>query len=196
MGALSAEEVMKLARDAGFKGDEAVIATTIAKAESDLDPKKHNTTPPDDSYGLWQINMYKDLGPDRRKRFGLTSNEQLYDPKTNARVAYGIYKESGWNAWTTYKNGKAGKAIISDSPAKKTGDVIDSVPSALSALGNNVFKGVTNIGGIMVGISFLALGVILLIMSSNTAKKALNVAANVVPGGSVIKGEIKKAVAK
>lgn len=102
---LSAYQVYRLAYDAGFRGQDAVIAVAVAKAESGLDPKSHNPKPPDNSYGLWQINMLGDMGPDRRKKFGLSSNEALFDPATNAKAAYAIYKGSGWKAWTTYTRG-------------------------------------------------------------------------------------------
>ena len=42
----------------------------------------------DSSYGIYQINMIYDLGPERRKKFGLTANEQLFDPVLNVQVAF------------------------------------------------------------------------------------------------------------
>ena len=65
-------EIYADARKAGFSRDhdEALIATAIALAESGGDPSAHNDNPKtgDDSFGLWQINMFKELGPARRVR--------------------------------------------------------------------------------------------------------------------------------
>src|SRR4051794_8716603 len=102
MPTLSADAIRQYASAAGFSGNDLDIAVAVALAESGGNPKAHNATPPDDSYGLWQINMLGKLGPDRRKRFGLTSNDQLYDPATNAKAARIIFQGSGWSAWTTY----------------------------------------------------------------------------------------------
>jgi len=34
--------------------------------------------------------------------FGISNNEQLYDPLTNLRAAYQIYKMGGWKQWSTF----------------------------------------------------------------------------------------------
>lgn len=83
-------------------------AAAIALAESNGgDPRAHNTVPPDNSYGLMQINMIGSLGASRRKQFNLKNNEQLFDPDTNMDVAYQIYKANGYSfkppyGWSTY----------------------------------------------------------------------------------------------
>lgn len=99
---LSAEQIGAYASKAGFTGNDLRIAVAVALAESGGNPRAHNAVPPDDSYGLWQINMLGSMGPDRRRRFGITSNDALYDPMTNARAAHSIWQDSGWKAWTTY----------------------------------------------------------------------------------------------
>jgi hypothetical protein len=103
---LSPASIYATARRAGFTPSEARVATAIALAESGGHPRAHNPTPPDNSYGLWQINMLGSLGPGRRGRFGLHSNSDLYDPGTNARAAYEISGGgSTWRPWTTYTRG-------------------------------------------------------------------------------------------
>jgi len=110
MATLSTLEIYTLARRAGFlrDHDEAVIATAIALAESGGDSRAHNDNPAtrDDSFGLWQINMFGDLGPERRPQFGITGNEELFDPLTNARAAHQVFKSSqgGFDAWSTFKH--------------------------------------------------------------------------------------------
>jgi hypothetical protein len=50
--------------------------------------------------------MLGNLGPDRRTRYHLKSNEDLYNPETNAHVAYLMSKHGkDWDPWSTYKNG-------------------------------------------------------------------------------------------
>lgn len=107
MAKISDAEIARYARSAGVTGDNVAIAVAIALAESGGNTTSHNPIPPDDSYGLWQINMLGSLGPDRRRQFGLSSNSQLYDPATNARAMYSISGGGkNWKPWTTYTSGK------------------------------------------------------------------------------------------
>ena len=93
---------------AGFKGPTLKTAYAVAKAESGGRPRAFNpdASTGDRSYGLFQINMLGGLGPARRRQYGLSSNEDLYDPDTNARIAY---RMSGggkdWSPWSAYKSG-------------------------------------------------------------------------------------------
>jgi hypothetical protein len=109
MARLSPAEILTLALRAGFSthGEEAVTATAIALAESGGDPNAHNPDPPDNSFGLWQINMIGTLGPDRREKLGLSRNDELFDPPTNARAARLVYNEAGQDfmPWTTFAHG-------------------------------------------------------------------------------------------
>lgn len=104
MANLSQAQIAMYAQSAGMANPQVMAA--IAMAESKGDPRAHNPVPPDNSYGLWQINMIGKNGPARRKQLGLTSNEQLYDPATNARAAAMILKEQGLKAWSTYTSGE------------------------------------------------------------------------------------------
>ena len=90
MSKLSPEQIAQSAHHAGFRGNDLTTAVAIALAESAGNPKAHNAVPPDNSYGLWQINMIGALGPDRRHEFHLHSNSELFDPKTNAAAAFDI----------------------------------------------------------------------------------------------------------
>lgn len=123
--------VAKLWWKTGMLDEHAAIAVAIAMAESGGNIYAHNTTPPDDSYGLWQINMYGSLGPARRAQFGLPSNEALYTPAANAQAAWTIWRNSGlsFRAWSTYKNGDY-KRFLDDARAavknpKQPSDVHD-----------------------------------------------------------------------
>jgi hypothetical protein len=75
-------------------------------AESGGDPRKHTVDSDDNSYGLWQINMLGSMGPSRRLLYGLKSNDDLYDPATNAHVMSVISKQGQlWTDWGAYNNG-------------------------------------------------------------------------------------------
>jgi murein DD-endopeptidase MepM/ murein hydrolase activator NlpD len=104
-GTLGTQQLVSLARGAGFTPDEAVIMAAIAKAESGGKSGELNNDPRsgDLSYGLWQINMIGSLGPARLKEFGISRYEDLFDPATNAKAAYKVYKSRGYGAWSVYK---------------------------------------------------------------------------------------------
>lgn len=108
-------------KQVGFKGNSARIAYAIAMAESGGDPHSHNPNPPDNSYGYFQINMLGDLGPERRAAFHLRSNDDLYNPLTNAKAAYEISNGGkNWIPWTTYTSGKY-KEYLSGAPSYSKG---------------------------------------------------------------------------
>jgi hypothetical protein len=185
---LSASEISGFASKAGFTGDDLGIAVAVAQAESQGNPTAHNSKPPDDSYGLWQINMLGSLGPARRKQFGITSNDQLFDPATNAKAAYMIFKGSGWKAWTTYTSGAYQKYL--ESTSSLTGTLgqaeIDpksqysGITGAVQAVGDNLFKAASNFTGILIAAVFLILGIVLIarkpIMGLTPAGKATGIA--------------------
>lgn len=104
--ALKGNTLLKTLSDAGFKGDGLRTAWAVAMAESGGRPRALADDSDDLSYGLFQINMIGDLGPARREQYNLKSNEDLYDPATNARVAFLMsQKGTNWSPWTTYTGG-------------------------------------------------------------------------------------------
>lgn len=103
MANLSQAQIEMYARAAGMTNPQVMAA--IAMAESGGNPRAHNPIPPDNSYGLWQVNMLGSMGPARRKQFGINSNSQLFDPAINAKAAAQILKSQGLKAWSTYTNG-------------------------------------------------------------------------------------------
>lgn len=164
MPKLTREEIRKYASNAGFAGSDLDIAVAVALAESGGNTTAHNPKPPDNSYGLWQINMLGDLGPDRRKRYKLAKNEDLFDPATNARVAKGVHDGSGWAAWTTYTRGTYKKFLTEDGsvPESNAGGTGGGVTGAVNAFGDTLFKAASNFAGILVALVLLIVGVILL----------------------------------
>lgn len=106
-GGQAPSNLVSLAQQAGFTAEQARIMAAVAMAESSGNPRAHNpnASTGDNSYGLWQINMLGGMGPERRRLFGISSNEQLFDPAVNARAAKAIFDQQGFNAWSVYKSG-------------------------------------------------------------------------------------------
>jgi hypothetical protein len=105
-GQLTAEQVAQMAYAVGFRGQGLINVVAIAGRESHYNPGAHNPnrSTGDDSYGLMQINMLGNLGPARREQFGITSNEQLFDPMINLRAAYMMSGQgTDFDPWGGYK---------------------------------------------------------------------------------------------
>lgn len=89
----------------GLRGDALATAVAIAGAESSYDPSRHNSTPPDDSWGLWQVNYFGGMGADRTARYG--PRESMVDPMANARAMWDISGHgTNWHPWSTYTGGQ------------------------------------------------------------------------------------------
>jgi hypothetical protein len=76
-----------------WPADQADEAVRIAKRESNLVPTVRNWC----CYGLFQI--YFKMNQPALAAVGVTSPEQLYDPRVNAEAAYAMYQRSGWAPW-------------------------------------------------------------------------------------------------
>lgn len=103
-----AQDLMSLIHKAGFTGQAADIMYGIVMAESGGNAHSLNDNPStgDLSYGLAQINMIGAMGPERLKEYGLSSNNELYDPLTNLKVAYALSNGGkDFTPWSTYKSG-------------------------------------------------------------------------------------------
>lgn len=99
---LSALELKSVLIAAGFRGQDLVEAWGTAMKESTGRPFAHNrnSNTGDNSYGLFQINMIGSLGPARREQYNLKANSDLFDPLTNAKIAYHMSNGGkDWSAW-------------------------------------------------------------------------------------------------
>jgi hypothetical protein len=100
---LSPKELKAILYEAGFRGKNLKEAWAVAMKESTGRPRSHNDNPNtgDYSHGLFQINMIGSLGPARLKQYNLDSNKDLFNPLTNAKIAFqmsnGGKNWSGWN---------------------------------------------------------------------------------------------------
>lgn len=96
---LTATEIYRVARQAGFSPDAAMVMTAIALAESGGNIAAYNRNQHELSVGLWQVNT---------KAHG-TKYGNLYDPLANAKAAYAI-SNGGRNIapWTVTRSSKTG----------------------------------------------------------------------------------------
>jgi len=109
-------DLLDTLKKAGFTGSALATAYGIAKAESGGRSNAYNPRGKDLSYGLFQINMLGNLGPERLNKewktaggdtFKLGSEQDLFDPIKNAQVAYHMSNGGkDWSHWTTYTSGK------------------------------------------------------------------------------------------
>ena len=99
---LSDKDLKNLLKLVGFEGQNLKEAWAIAKKESNGRPFAFNgnTETGDSSYGIFQINMLGMLGPDRREKYDLDHNADLFNPVLNAQIAFHMSKGGeDWRAW-------------------------------------------------------------------------------------------------
>lgn len=96
-------ELKELLAAVGFEGKALRTAWAVAMKESNGRPKAHNdnVNTGDNSYGIFQINMIGQLGEARREKFDLIKNADLFDPVTNAQIAF--YMTGGGTDWSSWK---------------------------------------------------------------------------------------------
>lgn len=110
-GTMNATDIMAVAQNAGFSGDDLSTAIAIALAESSGNPSAVGDN--GDSIGLWQIDT---------KYHSEYDKTSLKDPQYNANAAYAIYTDAGgsFTPWSTFKNA-AYVAYLGDSEAAVQG---------------------------------------------------------------------------
>jgi hypothetical protein len=113
--------IARYALGAGWTRGDVTVAVAVAMAESGGNTDAHATRG-EDSRGLWQINVaaHPDL-----------ASQNLYDPATNARAAYGIWRSQGWGPWSAHNNG----SYLMFMPAAEAGML---TALALGPIGNAV----------------------------------------------------------
>ena len=91
----------------GLKRQDAITMAAVMMAESTGDAGVVNNKPHLGAlaYGLFQINMYGTLGPDRMKRYGLKSYNDLKNPTKNTDIAVQMFKNEGYGPWEAYTRG-------------------------------------------------------------------------------------------
>lgn len=95
-GVLTPIQIGKYAKQAGFIGNNLVIAIAVSLAESGGNIEaSHTNSDGSVDRGLWQINsIHRQFTPSR-----------LFEPAYNASAAYTISGGFNWNPWVTYTTG-------------------------------------------------------------------------------------------
>ena len=115
---LAASDLKDLLWAVGFEGTALKTAWAVARVESNGRPMalNDNIKTGDKSYGIFQINMLGELGIDRKEKFELVSNKELFDPVTNAEITYFMTKGGkDWSSWSA-STGKA-RSLIPEFPS-------------------------------------------------------------------------------
>jgi len=108
---LEPQELRELLELTGFEGDALRSAWAIAMRESRGKPDAFNGNldTGDTSYGLFQINMLGYLGRHRAELYELSEYEELFDPVTNAAVAFQMSSEgTNFGPWCVGGSGYNG----------------------------------------------------------------------------------------
>jgi len=108
-GAMDPRDVARILYKRGFRGKDIVNMLAIAGRESRWMPGAFNgnRSTGDKSYGLFQINMIDKLGPGRRKTFGISNDEELFDPRTNIKAARLLFGDGNYSPWGSAFGGNA-----------------------------------------------------------------------------------------
>lgn len=155
-GALTGAQVAQAAYNAGFRGDNLVKMVAIAGRESHFNPGALNPNQGtgDRSYGLWQLNTLNKPGAGMMEDLmndllgmpkGNTNFDALYDPQTNANMAYQFYLRNGstLRPWGEYK----GQSATKDTDLAGAAQIVQS--TFPSGYGDPMFpeRGSPSVGG-------------------------------------------------
>ena len=89
----------------------------------------NNVVTGDNSYGLLQINMIDEIGRERREKFSLSSNRDLFEPAINFMVAKQIYDQQGLEAWGSYRNSSYKQFLEDPSKCLPSNGLSDAINS-------------------------------------------------------------------
>lgn len=133
---LSAQEIYRYARMAGFTPDEATTMTAIALAESGGNTGAHNPVG-EDSRGLWQINVAAHPS---------LAGTDLSDPLANARAAYDVsHGGADISPWTVTHGGADARYLQyrdeAETAARLAGDPVGGSWSGTDGYGDTVSAG-------------------------------------------------------
>lgn len=128
---LTDKELVELLQVVGFEGQDLKEAWAIAKKESNGRPLAFNGNKltGDNSYGIFQINMINTLGEDRREKFELGTNAELFNPVKNVQIAY--HMSAGGEDWSSWHIGKSAYTSTSSSHYAKFQQWLSKFPGEI-----------------------------------------------------------------
>jgi hypothetical protein len=86
-GQISGHQVAEVAYQAGWRGENLMLAVAHAYAESRFIPTAYGQAY--NTYGLWQVEGSHYNG----------DPNNLFNPQVNADVAYKVWEQQGWSGW-------------------------------------------------------------------------------------------------
>jgi hypothetical protein len=130
---LTDKELVELLQVVGFEGQDLKEAWAIAKKESNGRPLAFNGNKltGDNSYGIFQINMIDTLGEDRRYKFELGTNAELFNPVKNVQIAF--HMSNGGEDWSSWHIGKSAYTSTSSSHYAKFKQWLSKFPGEVKA---------------------------------------------------------------
>jgi hypothetical protein len=130
---LTDKELVELLQVVGFEGQDLKEAWAIAKKESNGRPLAFNGNKltGDNSYGIFQINMIDTLGEDRRDKFELGTNAELFNPVKNVQIAF--HMSNGGEDWSSWHIGKSAYTSTSSSHYAKFKQWLSKFPGEVKA---------------------------------------------------------------
>lgn len=99
-GAMDPVDIARILYARGFDGKDITNMLAISGRESRWKPSAYNGKGRDRSYGLFQINMFGEMGPVRRARYGISKDEELFDPRINIKAARLEFGDGNYRPWT------------------------------------------------------------------------------------------------
>lgn len=211
---LADNQIARVMWDAGFGADavfaplasnQCIVATAIALGESSGRPNATNKNSNGSTdYGLMQINdIHKDI----------LAQGDWRNPLDNAKMGHTIFQQAGgkFTPWSVYNSNKFQLYMARAKAGYDNKDNPNAVVSGATStiIGGNL-PGVTelaelttflgkmsnpkvwaSVGLVMLGTVMLIVVAFKLVLGSSTVRKAAGVAANVVPGGGIIKNVVK-----
>jgi hypothetical protein len=103
---LQPKDIARLCYKQGWRDKDLILAVATCLSESDGYTDAYNNNLTDDGkirskdVGLFQINI-------PTSKVGTPFEKQLFDPKTNVKAAWDLYKRRGFQPWYGYTNGYA-----------------------------------------------------------------------------------------
>lgn len=128
MPTLSPAQIATAARAGGFTGSQVPIMVAIAMGESGGQTEiTHHNNDGSTDYGTWQINsVHSDI----------LSIGDWRDPAINGRMAYMVYKQQGYQAWSVFNSkGYISHLSLAQSASGQTATLPTVTPAGTTTTG-------------------------------------------------------------